>query len=289
MRYLTLFILIFVFACSKKSGGESSQNPPDESPQNPPFSNYDILNYLGFSVGKQHKYYEIDTMKIAVTPAYPETTSINQDTILRVISDTFGNLNVIYYDSAYSSGQKTYDTLYVYNPFVIDTIRGTAFLFMKQINFAIANKIFKAPLSLNESWTPIESQYIVLSDTFKAVVVDPCSLWIYFDTLKIDSSIKKVIELSNDSTFKLFSKYNSRILYRYQTKPLSAFCNDTTIKKDTLYLFSMDTTYLKPYLGIQRIIGFDSTSTDFTIGSIIGPISVNAYTKTYRKRFRVGP
>jgi len=269
MRYFTLFVLIFAFSCSKKSVGESS---------NPPPSNYEVLNYLGFSVGKKYKYYEIGVIESRDFESL--TILYYLDTILRVVSNTSGNLNVIYYDSAYSSGQKTHDTLYVYDPFLIDTIRGTTFL-SKQFNFAIANKIFKAPLSLNESWTPIESRNIILNDTFKAVVFDePCSLWIYYDTLKIDSSIKKVIELSNDSTFKLFSKYNSRILYRYQ------FCNDTTIKRGTVYLFSMDTIYLKPYLGIQRIISLDSASTEFDVGAMM---PLNIYKKNYIKRFRIGP
>jgi len=289
MRYFTLFILIFVFACSKKSGEESSQNPP-------PLSNYEVLDYLGLSVGKQHKYYAIDTIKTTLFPFIPETTSINQDTILRVISDTFGNLNVIYYDSVYSSGQKTYDTLYVYNPFVIDTIIFEGFfnasLSLNKIRIPIrvqniilsdtkivkiANKLLKAPLYLNDSWTPIESQSIVLNDTSKGQFFD-CSLWVYVDTFKIDSSIRKVIEVGNDSTFKLFSKVIQILLYRYQQRPP---CNDTTIQKSSMYFMSIDTIYLKPYLGIQRIIGFDSVSTSLFFFYV--------YQKTYRKRYRIGP
>jgi len=297
MRYFILFILIFVFACSKKS--------KEETPPPPPLSNYEVLEYLGLSVGKQHKYYAIDTIKATILPFIPETTDIYQDTILTVISDTFGNLNVIYYDSVYSSGQKTYDTLYVYNPFVIDSIilyessdntnkilksplylnkirtliEGKNIILSSNKTVKGANKILKAPLYPNDSWIPIESQSIVLNDTSDGGQFFDCSLWIYYDTLKIDSSIKKVIEVGNDNTFKLFSKFIYRVLYRYQLKPHPS-C-DTTIQKSSIYLMSIDTTYLKPNLGIQRIIGFDSLATSLLFFYV--------YQKTYRKRFRVGP
>ncbi|MEO0143513.1 MAG: hypothetical protein ABIL49_07405 [candidate division WOR-3 bacterium] len=276
MRYFSLFFIIFIFlACSKKSD--------QTSPQNPTFSNYDVIRYWGYDVGKTHKYYAIDTSRFII-PNLTDTTMVYQDTFLRVIKDTFGNLNVEYYDSFYTSQSKIYDTLYVVNPFVIDTIRTVNFLDSTS-QVSMGYKVFKAPLSLNDNWIPIESQSKYIGDTLRlsAQQLGSCTLWIYLDSLKIDSSKKVVIEASPDTSFKLFSKVFSKIKYRYQTKPQTPFCNDTTIKKDTAFITSFDTTYLKAYLGIMNMYRFDSTIANLQVGMF----PIQAVFKVYSRRVKV--
>lgn len=273
MIYFLLSLIMIFFGCSKKS-----ESP---SPQNPQFSKYDILVYWGFGVGKTHKYYSIDTTKFKITNAV-DTTTIVEDTFIRVIKDTFGNLNVEFYDSSLSTSNKIYDTLYVYEPFVIDTMN---FQFLNSAQIKISNKIFKAPLTLNDSWNPIESQSKPVYDTifFTNQQINPCSLRIYVDTFKVDSTIKLVIESGNDSTFKILSRSFFKVKYRYQTKPQTFICNDTTIKKDTAYITSIDTTYLKAFTGILKVYRFDSTYAK----AVIGPFPIEAILKSYGRRIRI--
>lgn len=273
MFYFLLTLILIFFGCSKKSDSSS--------PQNPQFSKYDILLYWGFGVGKSHKYYSIDTTKFKITNAI-DSTSIIEDTFIRIIKDTFGNLNVEFYDSSLSTSNKIYDTLYVYEPFVIDTLK---FQFLNSTQIEISNKIFKAPLALNESWVPIESQSKPIYDTifFTNQQISPCSLRIYVDTFKVDSTIKIVVESGNDSTFKILSQNFFKVKYRYQTKPQTFICNDTTIKKDTAYITSIDTTYLKSFIGILKIYRFDSTYAK----AIIGPFPLEVILKSYGRRIRI--
>ncbi len=276
MRKLSILIFLIFFACSKKS--EAPQEP-----QNPTSSNYDIIQYWGFDIGKSHKYYVVDTFKLTV-PNLIDTTMVSQDTLLRVIQDTFGNLNVIFYDTFFISQTKIYDTLYVYNPFVLDTIR-TLNIFNNSSPIAIGNKIFKAPLSQNDTWTPIEQQSKAINDTIKISTqqLGSCTLWVFLDTLKIDSSKKIVLEASSDTSFKLFSKLYSKIKYHYQTKPQTQLCSDTTMKSDTANMVVFDTTYLKAYLGITRTYTFDSTYAQFQIG----PLPLQTIYRSYERRVRV--
>ncbi|MCS7244899.1 MAG: hypothetical protein N2504_01025 [candidate division WOR-3 bacterium] len=273
MHYIIIF-LIFSFACSKKSS---------DSQQNPPFSKYDILTYWGYGIGKTHKYYTKDSLRVIISPSI-DSTYIRNDTMLKVIGDTFGNLNVVFSDSFYLAQIKRYDTFFVYSPFVADSVKSINFI-RDTIKVNLEYKIFKAPLQLNEIWTPIEAQSRPVNDTIIITnqQIQPCSLRIYFDSLKIDSSKKVVIETGNDSTYKLFSKTHSKIKYRYQTKPQSNICSDTTIKKDTAYLVNYDTTYLKAYTGIVRYFSFDS----LTASALIGPIPIQVNTKNYTRRIKV--
>jgi len=273
MFYFLLSLILIFLGCSKKSDSSS--------PQNPQFSKYDILLYWGFGVGKSYKYYSLDTTKFKITNAI-DSTIITQDTFIRIVKDTFGNLNVEFYDSSLSTSNKTYDTLYVYNPFVIDTLM---FQFLNNTQIKISNKIFKAPLVLNESWVPIESQSKSIYDTifFTNQQISPCSLRIYVDSFKVDSTIKVVVEASNDSTFKILSRNFFKVKYRYQTKPQTFICNDTTIKNDTAYITSIDTTYLKAFMGILKIYRFDSTYAK----AIIGPFPIEVILKSYGRRIRI--
>ncbi len=276
MRKVSILIVLIAFGCSRKS--ETPQEP-----QNPTFSNYDILEYWGFGIGKTHKYYVLDTFRFTI-PNLTDTTMVSQDTLLRVIQDTFGNLNVIFYDSLYTVQTKIYDTLYVYNPFILDTIR-ILNIFNNTSQIAIGNKIFKAPLSLNDSWIAIEQQSKAINDTMKisSQQLGSCTLWIFLDTLRIDSSNKIVLEASPDTSFKLFSKLYSRIKYRYQTKPQTQICSDTTMKNDSANMVSFDTTYLKAYLGITRTYTFDSTTAQFQIG----PLPLQTIYRSYERRIRI--
>jgi len=276
MLYFLLSLILLIFGCSKKSD--------NSSPQNPQFSKYDILLYWGFGIGKSHKYYALDTTKFKI--ANLDSTTVYQDTFLRIIKDTFGDLNVEFYDSSLSTYNKIYDTFYVYNPFVIDTMN---FQFLNNTQIKISNKIFKAPLVLNDSWTPIESQSKAVYDTifFTNQQISPCSLRIYVDSFKVDSTKKIVIEAGNDSTFKILSHNFFKVKYRYQTKPQSIICSDTTIKNDTAYITSIDTTYLKAFLGILKIYRFDSTYAKVTVGSPPLEVTLEVILKSYGRRIRI--
>ena len=264
MLYFLLSLILLIFGCSKKSD--------NSSPQNPQFSKYDILLYWGFGIGKSHKYYALDTTKFKITNVLDSTT-VSQDTFLRIIKDTFGDLNVEFYDSSLSTYNKIYDTFYVYNPFVIDTMN---FQFLNNTQIKISNKIFKAPLVLNDSWVPIESQSKAIYDTI-FFPSSSCTLRIYVDSFKVDSTKKIVIEAGNDSTFKILSRNFFKVKYRYQ-----ASC-DPIIKNDTAYITSIDTTYLKAFLGILKIYRFDSTYAKVTIG----PLPIEVILKSYGRRIRI--
>jgi len=144
------------------------------------------------------------------------------------------------------------------------------------------SKIFKAPLVLNDSWVPIESQSKAIYDTI-FFPSSSCTLRIYVDSFKVDSTRKFVIEAGNDSTFKILSHNFFKVKYRYQTKPQSIICSDTTIKNDTAYITSIDTTYLKAFLGILKIYRFDSTYAKVTIG----PFPIEVILKSYGRRIRI--
>lgn len=138
------------------------------------------------------------------------------------------------------------------------------------------SKIFKAPLVLNDSWVPIESQSKAIYDTI-FFPSSSCTLRIYVDSFKVDSTRKFVIEAGNDSTFKILSRNFFKVKYRYQ-----ASC-DPIIKNDTAYITSIDTTYLKAFLGILKIYRFDSTYAKVTIG----PFPIEVILKSYGRRIRI--
>ncbi|MEO0202638.1 MAG: hypothetical protein ABIL37_02820 [candidate division WOR-3 bacterium] len=270
MRCVPLFLIFSMFfACSKKSD--------QTSPETPSLSNYEVLTYWGFAVGKTHKYYSFDS-SIVIMANQPQQPTVTRDTFIRFIKDTFGNLNIMFYDSFFSNSQKIYDTLYVANPFIMDTININWSVF----SIRIGAKAYKSPLSSNDIWTPVEKQskYVGVNVVFPTA---DCSLHLYLDTLKVDGSQSIVLEASPDTSFKLLYKTFSKIKYRYQTKPQTQFCSDTTMKNDTVFISHFDTVYLKAYNAIMKSLAFDSSKASFQIGNF----PVDVIIKSYSRREKV--
>ena len=151
-------------------------------------------------------------------------------------------------DSTYSSGQVRDDTfkisgdsLYLQVRFGMDTI---------SLGLVLDYLIGVKPLSVGQSWTPLTPTTYPLTDS----LVSPqssCTLYVYFDSLSVDSSFGRVLETTTVTT--PLDTYTDvyKVLYRHYLVLYfhTTGCYNLNL---TANLAMRDTSYFKPDYGLVK-------------------------------------
>ncbi|NPB03998.1 MAG: hypothetical protein GXO39_06250 [Thermotogae bacterium] len=235
--FLAFMLVGLLAACKDKDtapGGDEDTSPPVVTPE----STVTYFNLSGSYIYRDSLYiYSSDSFSIDTV----------KRTFFTAVSST-PYLLVPFRDSTYSSGQikdDTFkisgDTLYLLLKFNMDTV---------SIGFMLDYLVGIRPLSVGQNWNPIPERVYPLTDS----LISPqsgCTLYVYFDSLSVDSSRASVLGMETVTTpygtfedsYKVFYSNDLRLFYHTTgCFSLSGAANITM----------RDTSYFKPYEGLVR-------------------------------------
>lgn len=210
--------------------------------------------YFGITPDSSFIYWDSTTtsrgtsLDTAQTIFYPYITSGSE--LLVPHKDTFFTMGRVLKDTLRIKG----DTVYQDARWVIDTsIRDT-------ISFRILLGI--KPLSIGQTWTPIQPFKRPMRDTVFNPLFAGCTLGIRLDSFKVTSSSARVIDTlsitvpaGTFSAYRVIQEMQAKIYYRLFTIPTGCF----PISGDTnAEIYTYDTSYIKPYYGRVLNHGRDS-------------------------------
>ncbi len=190
-------------------------------------------------------------------------------------TDTFLISGRIIKDTLYVKG----DTLYQYYTLVVDTTSSSP------DTIRLRNIIGIKPLEIGKIWTPISGRQS-LNDTVKIPLLPTCTLLVMLDSFRIDSSKAKVLDsltisvpAGSFSVFRISYNRHAKFYYKLSTKPAGClpFSGDTNATFD-----SWDTLYIKPYVGIVKIVGKDIIQLNTNLASF--PDTLRRYRLFVSKR-----
>jgi len=173
------------------------------------------------------------------------------DTVRRYFYDAINSgtfLLVPFKDSTYSSGQVKEDTfkavgdsLYLQVRFSMDTL---------SLGIVLDYLVGVRPLSVGQRWTPLTPTVHPLTDSLLSPQ-SGCTLYVYFDSLSIDSSFAEVLDTTTVTTPLDTYEGVFRILYRNY---LNMYFHTTgcVSLSGTAEISMEDTSYYKTYYGLVR-------------------------------------
>ncbi len=265
---LVVLAVVLGFGCKKSTapgeggggnggGGGGGGGGPTPTPES-------TAAYFGITPDSSFIYWDSTTttssgtsLDTVQTIFYPYITSGSE--LLVPHKDTFFTMGRVFEDTFRIKG----DTVYQDVKIVIDTsVRDT---------ISFTNLLGIKPLTIGQTWTPIQPFTQPMSDTIFSPLFAGCTLGIRLDSFKITSSSAQVIDtLSITVPAGTFSAY--RVIYERQAKIHYGLFTVPTgcapISGDTNgELYSYDTTYIKPYYGMVLIQGRDSSVFHTPMGS----------------------
>ncbi len=259
---LFLFVIVSAFGCKGNGGGETGGGGgggPAPSPES-------TAIYFGLSTDSAFIYWD-------------STASSSSGTSLDTVKTRFysyiasgGRIYIPHSDSFFTSGRVLRDTfiasadsLYQFVKISLDTsLRDT-------ITLSVLMGI--KPLNIGNTWIPIYPQTKGLTDTIAYPFIATCTLMVRLDSLRVDSSYADVIDsltvtvpAGTFSTFRIAYKNHMKVFYGLFTSPSGCL----PISGDTFgTINSYDTVYIKPYYGMVKRRGRDSTVFNTPMGSQI--------------------
>jgi len=237
-RVLIAFLLAGVIASCKKSTepdtGPGTGSEPTPTPES-------TVVYFGLDSTFVYR----DSLYIFSS----DSSSI--DTVKRTFFDgiTSGGFYLVpFRDSTYSSGQvrdDTFkvsgDTLYLKIRFAMDTV---------SLGLVLDYLIGVKPLAVGQSWTPITPAVYPLTDSLLSPQTG-CTLYVYFDSLSVDSSFANVLDTTTVTT--PLDTYTGvyRVIYRHYLMLYFHTTGCFTLN-GTADIAMRDTSYFKTYYGLVR-------------------------------------